>query len=179
MDLEKNLIDNILECELKLGYANTPICFYYPITSLMELLECEEPEIASAIQQFLERELTCLGKVIVKEQPNEKGRYAVTIPVEGIRWVSDHFQPTDFMRLLISEINRPGNTLEDIVKIFTHFSSEVDVKKVSDKEWVIGFADESIDPYVYHIEQNEFGFEYHRFTREAYEKTMGEPRIMK
>lgn len=179
MNLEKNLIDNILECELKLGDANTPICFYYPITSLMELLKCEESEIDSAIQHFQERELQRLGKVIIKEQPNEKGRYAVTIPVEGIRWVSDHFQPTDFMRLLISEINRPGNTLEDIVKIFTHFSSEVDVKKVSDKEWVIGFADESIDPYVYHIEQNEFGFEYHRFTREAYVKTMGEPRIMK
>ena len=173
MDLEKNLIDNILECGLKLGYANTPICFYYPITSLMELLECEEVGIDSAIQHFQERELTCLGKVIIKEQANEKGRYAVTIPVEGIRWVHAHFQPTDFMRLLISEINRPGNTLEDIVKIFTHFSLDVDVKKVSDKEWVIRFVDESIDPYVYHIEQNEFGFEYHRFTREAYEKTMG------
>lgn len=174
MDLEKNLIDNILECELKLGYANTPICFYYPITSLMELLECEEVGIDSAIQQFQKRELTRLGEVIIKEQTNEKGRYAVTIQVDGIRWVHTHFQPTDFMRLLISEINRPGNTLEDIVKIFTHFSSEVDVKKVSEKEWVIGFEDESIDPYVYHIEQNEFGFEYHRFTREAYEKTMGE-----
>lgn len=174
MDLEKNLIDNILECELKLGYANTPICFYYPITSLMELLGCEEIGIDSAIQQFQERELTRLGKVIIKEQANEKGRYAVTIPVDGIRWVHTHFQPTDFMRLLISEINRPGNSLEDIVKIFTHFSSEVDVKKVSEKEWVIGFVDESIDPYVYHIEENEFGFEYHRFTREAYEKTMGE-----
>ncbi len=173
MNLEKNLIDNILECELKLGYANTPIRFYYPRTSLMELLECEETEIDSAIQHFQERELTRLGQVIIKEQANEKGRYAVTIQVEGIRWVHTHFQPTDFMRLLISKINRPGNTLEDIVKIFTHFSSEVEVKKVSDKEWVIRFVDESIDPYVYHIEENEFGFEYHRFTREAYVKTMG------
>ena len=173
MNLEKNLIDNILECEMKLGYANTPVSFYYPITSLMELLDCEESEIDSATLQFQESELTRLGKVIIKEQANEKGRYAVTIPVEGICWVREHFQSTDFMRLLISKINRPGNTLEDIVKIFTHFSSEVDVKKVSDKEWVIGFADESIDPYVYHVEQNEFGFEYHRFTREAYEKTMG------
>ena len=174
MNLEKNLIDNILECELKLGYANTPVSFYYPITSLMELLDCEESEIDSAIVQFQESELTRLGKVIIKEQPREKGRYAVTIPVEGSSWVHEHFQPTDFMRFLISEINRPGNTLEDIVKIFTHFSSDVDVKKVSDKEWVIGFEDVDIDPYVYHIEQNEFGFEYHRFTKEAYEKTIAE-----
>lgn len=174
MDLEKNLIDNSLECELKLGYANTPVSFYFPITSLMELLECDESGIDFAIEQFLKRELTRLGKVIIKEQENEKGRYAVMIPVEGIRWVHEHFQPTDFMRLLISEINRLGNTLEDIVKIFTHFSSEVDVKKVSEKEWVIRFEDEDIDPYVYHIEQNEFGFEYHRFTREAYVKTIAE-----
>ena len=174
MNLEKNLIDNILECELKLGYANTPVCFYYPITSLLELLECEESEIDSAIQQFQKREVYRLGNVIIKEQKNEKERYAVTIPVEGIGWVHEHFQPTDFMRLLISEINRPGNFLEDIVKIFTHFSTKVDVKKVSEKEWIIGFEDANIDPYVYHIEQNEFGFEYHRFTKEAYEKTMRE-----
>ena len=93
MNLEKNLIDNILECELKLGYANTPVCFYYPITSLLELLECEESEIDSAIQQFQKREVHRLGNVIIKEQKNEKERYAVTIPVEGIGWVHEHFQP--------------------------------------------------------------------------------------
>ena len=32
--LERNLIDNILESEVKLGCASTPVTFYYPESSL-------------------------------------------------------------------------------------------------------------------------------------------------
>ena len=38
--LERNLIDNILESEVKLGCASTPVTFYYPESSLNELLDC-------------------------------------------------------------------------------------------------------------------------------------------
>ena len=38
-ELERNLIDNILESEVKLGQACSPITFYYPESSLTELLD--------------------------------------------------------------------------------------------------------------------------------------------
>ncbi len=43
--LERNLIDNILESEVKLGCASTPVTFYYPESSLNELLDCNNDEL--------------------------------------------------------------------------------------------------------------------------------------
>ena len=35
------------------------------------------------------------------------------------------------------------------------------------------FADGQPDPYVYHVEEDDFGLEYHRFTRKSYEALFG------
>lgn len=172
MNLERNLIDNVLECELKLGHEEKPISFYYPVTSLTELLHCEEKELASAIPEFLAEEQNRLGNVRIKELPKEAGRYEVTVPAAGVKWVHENFQPSEFMSRFVTEIKRPGNTLEDMVELFRNFSPDVEVEKVCEEEWAVSFKKREIDPYVYHIEQNEFGLEYHRFTKEAYRKTM-------
>ena len=170
--LERNLIDNILESEIKLGCADTSISFYYPITLLTELLECDADGLDLAIAEFRQHAQNHLGRIVFEELSGEKGRYAVTIPACGTSWVHDNYQPSEFMKEFIREINRPENTLDEIVKLFRKYSHEVDIKKVSDEEWAIAFLDESVDPYVYHIEQNVFGLEYHRFTKKSYEKMM-------
>ena len=108
--LERNLIDNILESEVKLGRACSPITFYYPEGSLTELLDCSVGELSLMIAEFLRKEKDRLGNITIGELADEKGR-----------------------------------------------------------------KDDNIDPYVYHIEQNVFGLEYHRFTRESYKRMMGLP----
>lgn len=171
-EMERNLIDNILECELKLGQADTQVTFYYPQASLTELLGCSRKELASAMTEFQKQEAGRLGKIEMEELENEKGRYAVTIPKEGICWVHENYQPSEFMKAFILEIKKPGNTLAGIVELFNSFSPEVEIKHMDDKQWAVSFKDNSIDPYVYYMEQNEFGLEYHRFTRTAYENLM-------
>lgn len=170
MTLERNLIDNILECEAKLGYADLPICFYYPKSSLTELLECKENEMSTAIQKFQKDEITKLGEVTIRELDNEKGRYEATVPLKGVQWVHENYKPTEFTIRFVGAIKIPGNTLEDIERLFKSFSSAVDIRKVSSSEWSICFENEEIDPYIYHIEKNLFGLEYHRFTRAAYDR---------
>lgn len=172
MNLERNLIDNVLECELKLGHEENPISFYYPVTSLLELLKCDENGLKAAISDFVAEEQNRLGNVRIKELPKEKGRYEVTVPAAGVKWVHENFQPSEFMSRFVTEIKRPGNTLEDMVELFRNFSPDVEVEKVCEEEWAVSFKKREIDPYVYHIEQNEFGLEYHRFTKEAYRKMM-------
>ncbi len=54
--MERDLIDNILESCEKLGFADTPITFYYPETSLTELFGCGRDEIPSAIAEFRKSE---------------------------------------------------------------------------------------------------------------------------
>ena len=166
--LERNLIDNLLESEVKLGYAGTPITFYYPESSLTGLLDCDADGLAAAIAGFQKKEQDRLGNIEIEELRHEKGRYAVMIPAGGVGWVHANFRPSAFMKDFVSSIGKPGNTLEGILEVFHKYSSEVDIKKEGACEWAVSFRDESIDPYIYHIEQNEFGLEYHRFTRDSY-----------
>lgn len=166
--LEQNLIDNLLESEVKLGYAGTPITFYYPESSLTGLLDCDTDGLAGAITAFQKDEKTRLGDIVFEELPHEKGRYAVMIPAGGVGWVHANFRPSAFMKDFVSSIGKPGNTLEGILEVFYKYSRKVDIKQEGAGEWAVSFRDESIDPYIYHIEQNEFGLEYHRFTRDSY-----------
>lgn len=169
MDLERNLIDNILECEIKLGHASLPVSFYYPCGSLLELLQCKEEQLPAAIKIFQQKQQGRLGDVVIEELANEKGRYVITVPASGVDWVSTNYQPSEFMKLFVAEITNPNNDFRDILKVFQRFSENIEVKKISEEEWAVRFCDSSIDPYVYHIERNFFGLEYHRFTQEAYE----------
>ncbi len=172
--LERNLIDNILESEVKLGCASTPVTSYYPESSLDELLDRNNDELPVKIAEFLEIEKDCLGKVRIEELGDEKGRYAVRVPIEGFDWVRANYQPSDFMKDFVQEIRKPDNTLAGITDLFKRYSPEVSIIKVNENAWAFYFSDENIDPYVYYIEQNVFGLEYHRFTRESYNKMMSE-----
>ena len=173
-ELERNLIDNILESEVKLGQACSLITFYYPESSLTELLDCSAGELPLKIAEFLENEKERLGNITIGELGEEKGRYAVKIPAEGVDWVHGNYQPSDFMKEFVQEIRKPDNTLEDIAELFRRYSQDILIIKVNEDEWAISFKDDNIDPYVYHIEQSVFGLEYHRFTRESYRKMMSE-----
>jgi hypothetical protein len=46
------------------------------------------------------------------------------------------------------------------------------ISKNSPDEWALSFGDDNVDSYIYHIEQNVFGLEYHRFTKAAYRNMM-------
>jgi len=168
MNLEKNIIDNILECQVKLGMADLPVSFYYPQASLIELLACSNETLDLELENFKKKECNSLGRLEIEELKNEKGRYVITVPTEGIKWVYDHFTPSEFTRAFIAGIKSPGITLEDIINIFKKFSDKVNVNQVSDHEWAVSFGNPDMDPYVYHIEKDCFGFEYHRFTHKAY-----------
>ena len=168
--LERNLIDNILESEVKLGRASTPVTFYYPESSLNELLDCDSDGLSMAIAEFRRNANNHLGNVVIEELSKEKGRYMIKIPIEGLDWVHQNFKPSDFMKDFICNIRKTDNTLENISELFYRYSLDGEIKKIDEDEWAFSFRDEEIDPYVYHIEQGIFGLEYHRFTKESYKE---------
>lgn len=168
MNLETNLIDNIIECEVKLGHAHTPISFYYPKSSLLELLDCSEADFLSCAEAFVKGIKNTLGEVTISEVKSEPGRYQVTVSADGVDWVSLYYKPSDFIKRFAVDIHKTGNTLCGILETFKTFSNDIVVEKVKENEWGIYFLDDSIDPYVYYIEENSFGLEYHRFTHKAY-----------
>ena len=78
---------------------------------------------------------------------------------------------TDFLfRQEAVPVRMPAdNTVEDMIKIFQSFSQDIIIEKVDEQEWGISFQNPEIDPYVYYLEQDAFGLQYHRFTRQAYD----------
>ncbi len=168
MDLKRNLLDNIKECEMKIGYCEEEIGLYYPLSSLLELLATDEAHLKDAIEDFVERNQKELGEVVIAET-TEKGRYCITVPAKGVRFVHEHVQESPFLKAFISEIQKPRNTLEKILETFHQFSEDICVEEEKEHEWAVSFADGEMDPYIYHIEEDAFGLEYHRFTKDAYE----------
>ncbi len=168
MDLKQNIIDNVLECQVKLGKAAMPVSFYYPDTSLCQLLGCNREDLQEACRSFCQATADTLGGLVIREVPSEPGRYGVTVPAAGVDWIGQHFTPSDFTRAFVEEVKKPGQTLEGMVDFFKSYSDDVIVDKEEDKEWAISYGHDLVDPYVYHIEENVFGLEYHRFTKEAY-----------
>ena len=170
--MERDLIDNILESSVKLGFADTSITFYYPETSLTELFECGKDELSYAVSEFRKIEKDKFGDIVFEELNDEKRRYAVKVSAEGTEWVHANFKTSAFIEEFVKEIKRPGNTLDDIAAFFRKFSTTAVISKNSPDEWALSFGDDNVDPYVYHIEQNVFGLEYHRFTKAAYRNMM-------
>jgi len=170
MNLRQNIIDNILECEVKIGRGDYPVTFYYPAEELMDLLGCSKDNILANIDMFKKEAAGEFGYVTIVPCNGNGERFAVTVLPDGVNRICNNNQASDFIRSFIIEIKRPQNTLEDMVLFFKSFDDGVIVEKESDDEWAIFFENEDIDPYVYYIEKNVFGLEYHRFTYSAYER---------
>lgn len=168
MDLKRNIIDNIKECEIKIGYREEDMNLYYPLESLLELLPAAPGNLPDAIVEFCKSTRPELGALTIKET-GEKGRYCIHVPSSGVKYIHENTAGSPFLKAFLDEIFKPGNSVDDIVNVFKAFSDDVAVEKVDEHEWGVFFPDPEIDPYVYYLEQEEFGLQYHRFTRHAYE----------
>lgn len=59
---------------------------------------------------------------------------------------------------------------EDIVQLFRKFSKDIVIETIAEKEWAIYFQGDIPDAYVYYIEEDDFGLQYHRFTKESFKQ---------
>ena len=172
MNLLDNLIDNILECGVKLGPCNTSMTFYYPLSSLYELLNCDETSFDTATAAFKSEVSETLGEISIKEVKSEPGRFGVKVSPRGVAYVTENFKASDFTKAFISAITDMEVTVDKIIALFKSYDSEVVVKRENDHEFAVYFASGEVDPYVYFLEENDFGLEYPRYTRFAYEMAM-------
>lgn len=168
MDLKKNICDSVKECEIKLGYREEAINLYYPESVLLELLPATKENLAEKILKFCSTVQKELGEICIAET-KEKGRYCVTVPEKGVAYVHSNVDATPFLLAFIQEIHKPGQGIKDIVEIFRRFSKKVVTEELEKKEWAVYFEDTSVDEYVYYLEEDDFGIQYHRFTRASFE----------
>ena len=168
--LEKNICDTLKEWELKVGYGKEPVELYYPQESLCSLLGVPEKEtnlLEQSLELFSKKVQERLGDVQIS---GSQGRYCIRVPESGSRYVREHVQASPFLVRFLEMIHQPGSNMASVEHLFLEYSKQIVKQPGEDGEMIFFFQDIAIDEYVYCVEEDDFGLQYHRFTRADYQK---------
>ncbi|MGN0650060.1 MAG: DUF3877 family protein [Oscillospiraceae bacterium] len=166
--LKNNIIDNIVESQVKIGYEKTQMSLYYPTESVMRLLgECSAENLKQTLDEFCGACKDIFGEITASV---ERDRVRFLIPVKGVEYVHTEITDRGFIEDFISTI-RGSCTIEDILAVFGRYSDSVVCEELNNGEfeYLIYFADGKPDSYRYCIEFEMGRAVYHRFTAADYE----------
>lgn len=167
--LQKNMIDQIKEAQIKLGYARETIRLYYPAESLQALLEVPGMEV-ERIAALLEQEYASGGSVLGRPEFRvHAGRLEVGILPSGVEYVHQQVAEPAFLKDMIALFQKNHHCgIEEIRAVFEGYSSDYTCQKMpegTDFDYVLYFTDRSIDEYAYCIKEEMGHTIYHRFTQ--------------
>jgi hypothetical protein len=170
--LIQNIIDQIKESQIKLGYVKETVYLYYPVESLNALLDTnagDEFEMISMLRKAFDDERTNLGKI---GYHIHKGRVEISVSPEGVEFVNKAVKTSPFLVDLITLFQNHHNCgIEQLKELFSKYSSDYTCEKMEDGadfDYVMYFNQPAIDPYYYCIKEEMGHTIYHRFTKEDY-----------
>lgn len=184
--LERHIIDTIKEWQMKIGYKEENMRLYYPDVSLIGMLELPEgtteKELKKNLAVFTEIVSERLGQI---EISNVGDRYCLNVPVEGCRYISENVPDSELLKNLLVVLNRRENDMDQVRRVFEDYATEHQgtcVEEDHESEGlglVFYYTSEEADPYVYCMEQDDFGITYHRFSRSDYNKLVSKDNEIK
>lgn len=171
---EKNIIDMLIEQQLKLGFMEESVRLYYPLSSLSVLLDkCDTgtdsftiDAAEAALREFKEEVKDRLGEISFERK---KDRFCIVIPKEGGQYVHDHMPEKLFIKDLIELVAHHCN-IEEIIDLFNNNSDAVHIEEVSDNDfkYLIYFEKGIPDDYYYCFNIEGEHVIYHRYTKKDY-----------
>ena len=184
--LERHIIDTIKEWQMKIGYQEENMRLYYPDVSLIGMLELPdgitEKELKKNLAVFAEIVSERLGQI---EISNVGERYCLNVPAEGCKYISEKIPDSELLKNLLVVLDRRENDMDQVRKVFQDYATEhqgICVEEDHENEGlglVFYYTSEETDPYVYCMEQDDFGITYHRFSRPDYNKLVSEDNEIK
>ena len=183
-NLQRSLIDVIMEEQAKLGYYREDIRLYYPLSSLNHFFgtnvgademqcildgkgkgETDHDMIAGGMNEILSDKL---GMVEVSHRGD---RFCFHIPPEGVEYVHENTTENEFIRELVQLVAKHGCTIDQVYELFQAHSDQVGREKMNNGEFDerIWFKNDVDDPYFYCFKQEGEHMIYHRFLPEDYE----------
>lgn len=173
MGFMENIIEQIKEAQLKLGFAREVIRLYFPAESLCRLLQTENMSAGNLLSQIKkEKEFseTVLGRIGFSKCRGE--RIEVSISAAGAEYVHDHIPDPPFLSYII-ELFRENHNLpiEEICGCFERYNKNYVCERMAegtDFDYVLYFADGKPDAWYYCIRMEMGHTIYHRFTKEDY-----------
>ena len=172
--LENNLIDNIREAHLKLGYDERPMSFNYTLDSLCHLLgsDMSMDGMEKALESFSAASGEVSGGMTFRRIKNG---FCLTVTASGTAYVKSITTGEEFIAKLVEKIRSHTSSLEEVVDVFRDFSGGVITETPDSSEFdlLVRFPEGSVDEYYYCLsaEQEIDGhthITYHRFIKEDY-----------
>lgn len=173
--LIQNIIDQIKEVQMKLGFAKETMRLYYPVETVCRLLgmECQDPKILMDRLETLNDEKSPMGILGFKLH---KGRIEVRVTEEGVVYVHEHFPEPEFLKRIITLFSENHHChMADVRNLFDAFGEAYHEEKMpenSDFDAVFYFLDPQVDGYYYCIKEEMGHTIYHRFTKYDMENFM-------
>ena len=170
--LIKNIIDQIKEAQIKLGFARETTRLYYPVECLNAMLgiHAENDEELLEALSAVNLEDTGLGELHFSAH---KGRIEISVPPEGAAYVHEHVEEPAFLKAMIELFRKNHHcSILDVRALFESFSEDYVCEKMpegSDFDEVFYFKDASVDSYYYCVKEEMGHTIYHRFTKEDVE----------
>lgn len=176
--LLENIIEQIKEAQLKLGYAKEVIRLYYPVSSLCSLLKIKTVngnELIGLLEQEKIFDDTKLGKLDFSLCAPE--RVEVQISEKGAAYVHEHVPDSPFLVSMIElfhhnhEEDEKPITIDAICACFKQFNENYICEKQkpgADFDYVLYFPDQKPDAWYYCVKFEMNHAIYHRFTKEDY-----------
>lgn len=176
----KNIIDQVQEMQLKLGFADESVSLYYPYASIRFLLETNtaDSEIPELLEETFNKETLATGHpydILIEGDISfkaTKSRVVVTLSPAVVSHIHENYPPTDFLKDIIALFSKHhGITTDNIATIFEKYSSDyeqITMPEGSDFDYVFHFKNPEIDSFYYCV-KDEFGHMiYHRFIESDY-----------
>ena len=167
--LIENIVDQIKEAQMKLGYAKESLRLYYPVATLNAMLGISAKNAEEMLQML---KIDALQKTVLGELKfsSHKQRIEIGVSSEGAEYVHTQMEDPAFLRALIELFrNNHHCHMDDVKKLFAEFSETFVCQKMpegSDFDYVFYFEDTKIDRYFYCVKEEMGHTIYHRFTRE-------------
>lgn len=174
--LEKNICDNVLEAQLKLGYDKRPISFNYTLSTLRNLLatDADTTDMQYALFQFRLYSEPALGELSFHEI---KDGFCITVPEKGTENIHTLYDHNVLIPELVNKVREHCSSVDEVLDIFRKYSDDAVIEKKSNDEfdYLVYFKNGVPDEYYYCISVEEeidgsLHVSYHRFIKEDYEE---------
>ena len=174
--LEKDVVDQIVELQVKLGYAYESTRFYYKVESLNSLIGTDAPT-AAALCELLSKQKALqdspLGAVSYGVHAD---RIEVRIPPQGSKYVHEEVPAPQFLIDLIELfVTKHHPSKDEVIALFGKHSASYVLEEMpegAEFDYGMHFEDQSIDTHYYCFKEEMGHLIYHRFAKEDYERLL-------
>lgn len=171
---KNHIIEIIQEQQYKLGFYEGDIKLYYPLASLLHLLEINDAsDIRYHLTLFKEECKEDFGDIKISKLKD--GRFCFTIATQGSLYVYQSHRSNPFLKNLIQLLQEANINMEHIFTLCQSYAGSDDnlhIEKVRhpDFDYLIYFKNGQPSAMYYCFKADHGHIIYHRFSKEDWEE---------